>query len=103
MRVNLSYSVELEELLGEISSLYLREKNKLNAVAETSHRVLKEKYTDKNLSEIVLCIDEYRRGMTSFDIKLSEMENILKGYISIKTEVPEEPSAPATQELENNE
>ena len=100
MRLNLSYSVDIEELLSEISILYMREKHKLETLASESHKVLRENYTDKNISEVLTCMDDYRRALASFDVKLSEMTGIIKGYASIKEQAAN-PTPPDV--LEDNE
>tara|TARA_R110000824_G_scaffold134691_7_gene297736 strand:+ start:7321 stop:7617 length:297 start_codon:yes stop_codon:yes gene_type:complete len=84
MRVNVQYSVELDEVLSELQLLYIRESNKLQSVATKSNLKLKEKYTDRNLSEIGITMEEYRQAVDNFSIKLVEMSNILNGYDSIR-------------------
>ena len=84
MKVNVSYSVEFDEVLDELGSLYHREKEKFESTLGEVEIVLDQEYTDKNFSEVVFAIEEYRSAMSKFDIKLAEMTNILTGYNSIK-------------------
>ena len=100
MRVNISYPVELEIVLKELQILYLREKNKVLEVSSEAHQVLKEKYTDKNLSHVTHALEEYREALAQFDVKLGEIANILSGYSEIKTSPDVSPQVPQTEEIE---
>jgi hypothetical protein len=96
MRVNISYSVELEDVLEELKLLYQREYTKMRLVASESEKSLNQNYTEKNLSEIAMALEDYRKAMASFDVKLAEISNILNGYHSIKLD----PSTDANQEIQ---
>ena len=99
MKVNVSYSVALEDVLDEVRQLYTRERAKLEDKLEIIERSLEQEYTDKNLNEIIIAIDEYRMAIGSFDLKLVEMDNILTGYrdLQIKLRAAQE----STQENQN--
>ena len=84
MRVNISYSVDLEEVLDELHSLYIRESNRLQSIAVKANVKLKEKYTDKNLSDVKLTVEELKLAVDNFSIKLAEIDNILSGYYGLK-------------------
>jgi len=91
MRVNISYSVDLEEVLDELHSLYIRESNRLQSIAVKANVKLKEKYTDKNLSDVKLTVEELKLAVDNFSIKLAEIDNILSGYYGLKFEPKETP------------
>ena len=99
MKVNVSYSVALEDVLDEVRQLYTRERAKLEDKLEIIERSLEQEYTDKNLNEIIIAIDEYRMAIGSFDLKLVEMDSILTGYrdLQIKLRAAQE----STQENQN--
>ena len=99
MKVNESYSVALEDVLDEVRQLYTRERAKLEDKLEIIERSLEQEYTDKNLNEIIIAIDEYRMAIGSFDLKLVEMDSILTGYrdLQIKLRAAQE----STQENQN--
>ena len=80
--------------------LYLRENNKVLEVSSEAHQVLKEKYTDKNLSHVTHALEEYREALAQFDVKLGEIANILSGYSEIKTSPDVSPQVPQTEEIE---
>jgi len=102
MRVNVSYSVELDEVLNEVQQLYKRESSKLEEVLSLSERSLEQEYTDKNLSEVVLAIEDYRQAIANFDVKLAEIANILGGYSSIKEQMKNPPQEQEVGEIEEN-
>ena len=102
MRVNVSYSVELDEVLNEVRQLYQRESNKLSEVLLSAERSLEQDYTDKNLSEVRIAVEDYRQAIANFDLKLAEMINILGGYASIKEQLKNPPQQPEASELEQN-
>ena len=98
MRVNISYSVELEDVLEELKLLYRREHAKMRAMTGESEKSLNQNYTEKNLSEVAMALEDYRKGLASFDVKLAEISNILKGYHAIKLGPPLTITAAAIKE-----
>lgn len=88
MRVNISYSVELEEvprevdkLLEECEIVFRGVCGKFGGVAGTTPLE-----TIQNLNDI-------RLGLKTADIRLSECTQILSGYVDIKANVPADPSS----------
>ena len=88
MRVNISYSVKLTELLNHLHGLYVVEETNLRLQAAKLHETLSKSYTDEDLLSIIQAIKNYRDLLASFDIKLSEIANILDGYYKIKFAPP---------------
>jgi hypothetical protein len=84
MRVNIAYSVELEDVLENVQHIFLKSEESLRNKAERYTRILMDKYTDENLGEVLKTIDEYKVAMAKFDLKLSEINNILIGYYQMK-------------------
>ena len=84
MRVNIAYSVELEDVLENVQHIFLKSEETLRNKADYYTRILMEKYTDENLGEVLKAIDEYKVAMAKFDLKLSEINNILVGYYQMK-------------------
>ena len=104
MRVNISYSVELEDVLEELKLLYQREYTKMRLVVSKSEKSLNQSYTEKNLSEIAMALEDYRKAMASFDVKLAEISNILSGYHLIKVGPGPDANQEIQEEIEvNNE
>lgn len=86
MRVNISYSVELDSVLEEIQLLYLREHDKMRIAVQEAENTLAEEFSEKKLTIILQAIKDYKNAMASFDVKLTEINNILNGYNSILQE-----------------
>lgn len=103
MRVNLSYSVELEEVLSEVSSLFAREKEKFINADRKAMNVMKEKFSDEQIESVITTIEEYKKALVSFDIKLSEVQQILKGYHDILNSPSEVISIEEDSEIEQVE
>ena len=93
MRVNIAYSVELEDVLENVQHIFLKSEETLRNKADHYTRILMDKYTDENLGEVLKTIDEYKVAMAKFDLKLSEINNILIGYYQMKYQ----PQAQATE------
>ncbi|QDP51496.1 MAG: hypothetical protein GOVbin630_194 [Prokaryotic dsDNA virus sp.] len=102
MRVNLSYSVELDDVLAELSELFAREKGKFEAVDKTAMRVLQGSYTDENLRDVFNTIDIYKEALANLEIKLDEIQQIIKGYHDI-INAPLETSNPQPDGGEDDE
>jgi len=99
MRVNLSYSVELEEVLPEVGGLFAREKEKFIIADNKAMNTLKETFNDDNAREIVSAIEEYKAALFNFDVKLGEIQEILKGYHEIAN-APSKDAQPEEETLE---
>ena len=83
MRVNLSYSVELEDVLAELTVLFSREKEKFILADRVAMNTLKDEFTDDRVQELNNTIEKYKEAIFNFDVKLSEIQQILKGYHDI--------------------
>lgn len=84
MRVNISYSVELDEVLENLYLLFMREEAHMRNKIKSAETILKSDYDDENIGTVANAINEYREAMASFDTKLVEISNILSGYYAIK-------------------
>ena len=84
MKVNISYSVELDEVLENVRHLFLKTEETLREKETDYTLVLKKEYTDENLGEVIKTIDEYRETLAKFDLKLGEVMNILLAYYRLK-------------------
>jgi hypothetical protein len=87
-RVNIQYSVELEELQGEVDRLFgkaIKELDQLAPVGGTPKLKLGTDGLEK--------LDSLRRKLARIDIMLGDVQNIVEGYVRFKTQ-PEEPRVP---------
>ena len=98
-RVNIQYSVEMEDLKDEVARL-------LEGVHTTLHHadayladgvlVQKEMLSLKTLEEI----DQIRIQLAKADFTLSDVTNIIKGYINYQTKPTSEPQHPTEEKTD---
>ena len=87
-RVNIQYSVELEDLEEEVNRLY---SNAITQMASLPHASL-------NLgTEGLDKIDSFRQKLAKVDIMLGDIQNIIEGYVRFKTQPPPEREIPFQQ------
>ena len=87
-RVNIQYSVELEDLEEEVNRLY---SNAITKLASLPHASL-------NLgTEGLEKVDSFRQKLAKVDIMLGDVQNILEGYVRFKTQPPPERESPFQQ------
>jgi len=78
-RVNIQYSVELEELEEEVNRLF---SNAITQLASLPHASL-------NLgTEGLDKVDSFRQKLAKVDIMLGDIQNIIEGYVRFKTQPP---------------
>ena len=83
-RVNIHYSVELEELPNEVGNLLARSEEKLSDCYESIRKII-DVYGSKTMMTIA-CADEIRTKMTAVDYTLNDITNIISGYVRYKIE-----------------
>lgn len=97
-RVNIQYSVGLEELQDEVDRLFAKAIKELDLTAPVGGTP-KLKLGTEGLEKL----DVLRRKLAKIDIMLGDVQNIVEGYVRFKTQpvhpkVPDFPSE--TEELE---
>ena len=84
-RVNIQYSVELENLEEEVNRLY---SNAITQLAALPHATI-------NLgTEGLDKVDKFRQKLAKVDIMLGDVQNIIEGYVRFKTQAPNEREIP---------
>ena len=87
-RVNIQYSVELEDLEEEVNRLY---SNAITQMASLPHASI-------NLgTEGLEKVDSFRQKLAKVDIMLGDVQNIIQGYVRFKTQPPPEREPPFQQ------
>ena len=87
-RVNIQYSVELEDLEEEVNRLYSNAITKLTSLPHAS----------LNLgTEGLEKVDSFRQKLAKVDIMLADVQNIIEGYVRFKTQPPPEREPPFQQ------
>lgn len=93
MKVHISYSVELEEVLENVSALVTREHNILKSKLKELSKTVTSEYTAKNLGEVVYDMKLYQESLKKMDLKLTEMTAILMGYQRLQHGEGQSPNA----------
>ena len=94
-RVNIQYSVELDELENEVNRLYKDTIYQLENAAATYGPPTK---VSLGLSG-VQTIDHLRQKLARIDIALSDIQNIVQGYVHYSS-APSQDEPPATGDLQ---
>ena len=87
-RVNIQYSVELDDLQDEANRLFTNAIKQLDLVTPAGHTP-KVKLGTEGLDQI----DLLRRKLAEVDIMLGDIQNIIQGYVRFRVQ-PEEPRVP---------
>ena len=91
-RVNIQYSVELEDLQDEVNRLFSGAINELMSLPHASLKLGTE-----GLEKV----DNFRQKLTKVDIMLGDIHNIIEGYVRFKVQPSPEREIPF-QEVSNN-
>jgi hypothetical protein len=102
-RVNIQYSVELEELQEEVNRLFDKTTTELVSAGDGWGTC---EFVPMDVAGIEM-IDGIRQQLTRLDIMFGDIQNIVRGYVRFKAAPVEEPQTPAIpeapQEIENLE
>ena len=94
-RVNIQYSVELEDLEEEVNRLFHNTGKKLTEITPCNFD-----YVSIDLSGIQM-IDILRQKLAKVDIMLGDVQNIIEGYVRFRTQPAPEREIPF-QEISDN-
>lgn len=99
-RVNIQYSVELEDLEAEVNRLFKTAMRNLDFKSPLGHLSLGTEGIDQ--------VDSLRRKLAKADVMLGDVQNIIQGYVRFKTQpdedaVPDSPSEAEELEIEQLE
>jgi len=90
-RVNIQYSVELEDLEEEVTRLFHNTGKKLTDITPCNFD-----YVSIDLGGIQM-IDVLRQKLAGIDLTLRDIQNIIEGYVRFKTQTPPEREIPFQQ------
>lgn len=88
-RVNIQYSVELEDLQKEVTRLF---DNAIEVLELNPIRTRPDRDTIILGTDGLEQIDLLRRRLAKVDIMLGDIQNIIEGYVRFKTQAPEPPT-----------
>ena len=83
MKVNLSYSVELADVLAEVEKLYEEHQRKFEEGYNASSMLLRRPFTNSNLRTIQRNLEDTRDVVSKFEGRLGELQGMLNGYRGI--------------------
>jgi hypothetical protein len=93
-RVNIQYSVELEDLQKEVTRLF---DNAIKVLELNPIRTRPDRDTITLGTDGLDNIDLLRRRLAKVDIMLNDVQKIIEGYIRFKTQPPPEREVPFEQ------
>ena len=94
-RVNIQYSIELDDIQSEVDRLYYKTMKELSSISSGAAF----DYVPLDLSGMEH-IDKIRRKLAKIDIMLGDVNNIINGYVRFKTQPEEAEPEQSPEELE---
>ena len=84
MKVNIRYTVDLDEVLEEMSTLYYKSFDKLENKLDIYKNLLDDGFSEGDLEHIIQALEKYIQFYHDHQTKISEVLNILSGYKGIR-------------------
>ena len=84
MKVNIRYTVDLEEVLDEMSELYCKSADKLERHVEIYDSFLENGFNESQVEQIIAALEHKLDCYSDHQTKIAEVLNILQGYKNIK-------------------
>ena len=94
MKVNIRYTVDLDEVLEDMSQVYYKSLNKLEAKLDFYDNLLGDGFNESDLEQIILALEQYLEFYHDHQTKISEVLNILNGYKGIRDGTIKPPATP---------
>ena len=101
MKVNIRYTVDLEEVLDEMSELYYKSADKLERHVEIYDGFLRSGFNEAEVNHIIAALEHNIEAYLNHQAKTAEILNILRGYKGIK-EGDIQPPEPESQEFDSD-
>jgi hypothetical protein len=80
MRVRLSYSVEVEEIIEEVQRLMNKSENRLHDAFSRFNR-FRQDFSEEDLETMIQETDTARKELMRYDQTLEDCQTILQGYL----------------------
>lgn len=84
MKVNIRYTVDLQDVLEEMSTLYCKSLSKLNASLDIYNHFLKHGFKESDVEHIIKALEHNVESYHDHQTRTAEILNILQGYKNIK-------------------
>ena len=91
MKVNIRYTVDLEDVLDEMADLYFKSTNTLERKLEIYDHFLKNGFNEADVEDVITALEHNIESYVDHQTKISEVLNILRGYKGIKDGDIQEP------------
>ena len=98
MKVNIRYTVDLEDVLDEMSDLYFKSTDTLDMKLEIYDHFSRNGFNEADVEHVITALEHNLDCYVDHQTKIAEILNILRGYKGIKDgEIqppqPQEPDA----------
>ena len=84
MKVNIRYTVDLEEVLDDMSDLYCKSVNALDRKLEIYDHFLRSGFYEADVEHVITALEHNLDCYVDHQTKMAEILNILRGYKGIK-------------------
>ena len=84
MKVNIRYTVDLEEVLDEMSELYHKSDEKLQRNVDIYDSFLENGFSETQVEQVIDALEHKLNCYGEHQTKIAEVLNILQGYKNIK-------------------
>ena len=96
MKVNIRYTVDLEEVLDEMSELYYKSYEKLQRNVDIYDSFLENGFSETQVEQVIDALEHKLNCYVDHQTRIAEVLNILGGYRGIK-DGSGQPPAPQEQ------
>ena len=100
MKVNIRYTVDLEEVLSEMTELYHKSSAKLDEKLNIYGNSLEAAFKESQVEHIIMALEHKLDCYHEHQTKIAEVLNILRGYKDIKDGNVKQPPHEQTSEDE---
>ena len=84
MKVTIRYTVDLEEVLEEMTDLYFKSVDTLDKKIGVYDSFLRDEFKEAEVEHIISALQHKMECYTDHQTKIAEILNILRGYQGIK-------------------
>ena len=84
MKVNIRYTVELEEVLDEMAELYYKSDDKLQRNIDIYDSFLENGFSETQVEQIISALEHKLNCYNDHQTRIAEVLSILQGYKGIK-------------------
>ena len=84
MKVNIRYTVDLEEVLDEMSELYYKSEEKLQRNVDIYDSFLENGFSETQIEQVINALEHKLSCYGDHQTRIAEVLSILQGYKGIK-------------------